>query len=453
MDIELIKAKVLDLAIHGKLVEQREDEKLSEEAIALPQIQGAFVIPSNWKWIKIKDAVSKAEQTIPINDFLYIDVSSIDNKRGTIQNAKKLHPSEAPSRARKIVLSGDVLYSTIRPYLNNICLANNIPKGTIASTAFAVMHCKTNIILNSFLFRILVSTLFRNYVISKQKGISYPAISETDFFNAPIILPPISEQQRISNKLEEIYSLLDQINDHKSNLLSSVDLIRKAAIDRAIRGKLVEQREEEKLSEEVTALPQVEGPFDIPNNWKWVQLSNVSGNITDGSHNPPADNGSGIPLLSAKNIINNKINFEEVTRWVTEEQWELENKKNQIAQGDVLLTIVGTIGRTAIVQNNEKFMLQRSVASIKPSPIISNKYLNFYLQSNYCQNWLYKFSRGTAQKGIYLKSLKKLSISLPSVSEQKRIVAKLEEIICIADTIKNLIINNKLPAVSGTSNA
>lgn len=165
----------------------------------------------------------------------------------------------------------------------------------------------------------------------------------------------------------------------------------------------------------------------LPVGWLLVKLEDISKQITDGSHNPPRNIGSGIPMISARNIENNRISFEEV-RYIDEEDYKYENQKTKIEGGDVLLTVVGTIGRCAYISDNidTKFTLQRSVAAIKP--LISGKYLMYYIQSPNFQKQLIDNAKGTAQKGIYLKTLSSLELPLPPLNEQNRIVAKIEEL-------------------------
>ena len=173
-------------------------------------------------------------------------------------------------------------------------------------------------------------------------------------------------------------------------------------------------------------------PFEIPESWVWVTLENITSKITDGSHNPPSNKGIGIPLLSAANIFNNKVNFDTANRWISEDEWNYENKRTELELNDILLTIVGTIGRTAIIKTNQKFALQRSVAVLKPV-LFYSEYLSFILQSPYLMEKMTSESKGTAQKGIYLNTLKNLYIPLPPLNEQKQIVAKLEEILPFID--------------------
>lgn len=164
---------------------------------------------------------------------------------------------------------------------------------------------------------------------------------------------------------------------------------------------------------------------NIPNHWKWVKLENVSKKITDGSHNPPKGIENGVPMLSAKNIQNNSIDFSDV-RYLSEDDFEIENRRTSLETLDILLTTVGTIGRVALVPNNSKFVLQRSVTVVKP--LINPKYLLYFFQSNDFQKKLNENATGTAQKGIYLNVLKQLDIPLAPIEEQNRIVEKIEEL-------------------------
>lgn len=167
--------------------------------------------------------------------------------------------------------------------------------------------------------------------------------------------------------------------------------------------------------------------YTLPEGWIWTTLDSISKNITDGSHNPPSKQGSGIPMLSARNIENGKITFDEV-RYISEIDYAFENHRSRIEAGDVLLTIVATIGRSAIISTpiQQRFALQRSVAAIKP--LINGHFLMYVFQAPEFQKLLTDNAKGTAQKGVYLKTLRELPIPLPPLQEQHRIVAKIEEL-------------------------
>lgn len=175
-------------------------------------------------------------------------------------------------------------------------------------------------------------------------------------------------------------------------------------------------------------MERINNEYDIfPKNWCEVDIKSVALKITDGSHNPPKKQASGFPMLSARNIQNNKINFDNI-RYIDEISFKKEYARANVEEGDVLLTIVGTIGRSAIVKERiQKFTLQRSVALIKPC-LVDSQFLSYSFQEPCFQRNLFKNAKGTAQKGIYLKTLSSLKICLAPLAEQRRIVAKIEEL-------------------------
>lgn len=214
----------------------------------------------------------------------------------------------------------------------------------------------------------------------------------------------------------------------------NVERIRELLLERAIQGKLVPQLDSEPAVEQIGKAPE-EVPFEIPRKWKWCLLEGVTKAISDGSHNPPPNTGSGIPVLSAKNVISGEIDFDSVNRWVNEDQWKIEDNKVHIEKRDVLLTIVGTIGRTALVETSQKFMLQRSVCVLKPEHLVVDaSYLALLLSSPTSLQWLEDRSAGTAQKGVYLKTVKKFPVPLPPLAEQRRIVNRLNELLPLVDS-------------------
>ena len=165
----------------------------------------------------------------------------------------------------------------------------------------------------------------------------------------------------------------------------------------------------------------------LPNGWLATSLSEISSKLVDGSHNPPAKQATGLPMLSAVNINDNKILFSDF-RLITEAGFKQEDQRTKITPGDVLLTIVGAIGRTAVVPEGiQQFTLQRSVAVITPV-LVSSKFLMYQIESPRVARYFTDNARGTAQKGVYLKTLGATEIWLPPLAEQHRIVAKIEEL-------------------------
>lgn len=235
--LEDMKKSILQYAIQGKLVEQREEEGTGEELYRqiqaekkrlikegkikkekpLPEIaedEIPFDIPESWKWVRIGALTYNWGQKTPDSRFCYIDVGSVNNTSHTLNKENTVvEAKDASSRAKKIVKKGDVIFATIRPYLKNICIIDkNFPCEPIASTAFAVMHCPEGL-LNKYLYYYLLSPTFMRFANArdKAKGVAYPAIGEKDFFNGIIALPPVAEQKRIVAKLEEILPLCERL--------------------------------------------------------------------------------------------------------------------------------------------------------------------------------------------------------------------------------------------------
>lgn len=162
-----------------------------------------------------------------------------------------------------------------------------------------------------------------------------------------------------------------------------------------------------------------------PIGWASAPLGQLSRKIVDGSHTPPPAQSTGKPMLSGRNVINGAIEFSEY-RFISPEAFELEHRRTDVQPGNVLLTIVGSIGRSAVVPVGlPPFTLQRSVAVLKPEGLLP-KFLMYQLQSPAVQGRFEDLARGTAQKGVYLKTLAELQLRVAPIEEQKRLVAQLE---------------------------
>ncbi len=170
--------------------------------------------------------------------------------------------------------------------------------------------------------------------------------------------------------------------------------------------------------------------------WTIMTIGEVALHLCDGSHNPPVGiDFSEYPMLSSKNIFFDSYDYSE-PRYLTKEQFDIENKRTNVSDGDILLTIVGTIGRACCIKEPfQPFTLQRSVAVIKPNKnIIISRYLMYCLCG--LNAYFNKEAKGVAQKGIYLKQLSKISIPVPPLQEQERIVAELDLLTEIIDKQK-----------------
>ena len=232
--IKKLRELILELAVRGKLVPQDvNDEPASVllERIAaekkqlvkegklkkqkpLPEIgedEKPFELPQGWAWSYIQQIGHDWGQKTPDSEFSYIDVGSINKELGFIEEPSLVDPKDAPSRARKIVKKGTVIYSTVRPYLLNIAVIDkDFSPEPIASTAFAIIHPFDGISA-TYIYRYFRSPTFITYVESVQNGIAYPAINDKQFFTGLIAIPPMEEQNRIVAKVDELMSLCDAL--------------------------------------------------------------------------------------------------------------------------------------------------------------------------------------------------------------------------------------------------
>ncbi len=234
-----MQKSILQTAIQGKLVEQRPEEGTGEELyqqiqaekqklikdrkikkekplLEITEDEIPFDIPETWKWVRLRTIVYNRGQEVPSALFSYIDIGSIDNKNQRLNAEDNLiEADKAPSRARKIVELGDILYSTVRPYLHNMCIIDRqFSCKPIASAGFAAMTCYEGI-YNKYLFFHLLSPAFDSYAnhTENSKGVAYPAINDDRLYRALVPLPPLAEQKRIVGKLEEILPLCEKIKN------------------------------------------------------------------------------------------------------------------------------------------------------------------------------------------------------------------------------------------------
>ena len=159
-----------------------------------------------------------------------------------------------------------------------------------------------------------------------------------------------------------------------------------------------------------------------------MKIRDICVGITDGSHNPPQGiEISDYLMLSSKNVFDGKITFD-APRYLSQLDFEQEDERTKIKPGDVLLTIVGTVGRTAVVDDTmPSFTLQRSVAVLHPKVEMCNsRYLMYALQGK--RDYIENHAKGVAQKGIYLKEVSNIDLRIPSIDEQISIVEVLDKV-------------------------
>ena len=460
-------------------------EKFADGMVKCIEDEIPFEIPESWAWCRLGN----------ISDNIQYGLSNSTEKVGTcrflritdIQNGGvdwDTVPFTNTNELDKYLLHiNDILFARTGGTVGKSFLVSHLPFDSVFAS-YLIRVQLTNDISAQYIYWFFNSPTYWEQITCKTVGTGQPNCNGASLRNLLIPLPPLDEQYRILNKLAEIRPLIEDYSV-TYNRIQDVhkgfpDKIKQSVLQWAVQGKLIQQDENDEpasmLLERIRAEKEElikqgkikrdkresviyqgadnsyyerfadgsekcideEIQFDIPEHWVWCRLREITLSIRDGSHNPPPDNGSGIPLLSGVNIDNNFINIHSATRWITQSEWEIENRRTNIECGDVLLTIVGTIGRSAVVETDEHFALQRSVAVLKPCQIFS-VYLMNVLQAPTTQRWFSNNGKGTAQKGIYLNMLYKLMIPIPPLQEQVKISEALNVLMDRINDIENQI--------------
>ena len=446
-------------------------EKLQDGTVKCIEDEIPFEVPEGWAWCKLNDIYNfidyrGATPTKITNGIPLVTAKNV--KSGYIDYTIDDYISEEEFKERQqrgISKKGDILFTTEAP-LGNAALADmeKFSAGQILITF--QQYGSKNELINYVMLMFILSDFFQQQLYVNKTGSTVAGIKAAILKTLWIPVPPYNEQLRISNTLKSAINLIDSISKNKEILSTSISNTKSKILDLAIRGKIVPQdpndepasvlleriraEKEELIKQGKIKRDKKESVIfkgddnsyygiHLPDSWNWASLREIALSISDGSHNPPPNNGSGIPLLSAANINDNSILMNEISRWITNEEWKIENQRTNIEVGDVLLTIVGSIGRSAVVQNNNHFALQRSVAVIKPC-LINPLYLMHIVQSPQIQKWLTDNSKGTAQKGIYLNALSLMIIPIPPLAEQARIVEHIHIAYKHLDLISNALL-------------
>lgn len=316
------------------------------------------------------------------DDILFVKPSDIEENYITNIESSEEYISEKAREKARILPEGAVLVTCI---------------GTISKVGILSQEATCNQQINAIIPNDKVISKYLAYLIqSKQKILKLkanapvvPIINKTDFSEIEINICDVNKQKEIVDQLDLLKTIIDKRK------------IQIEELQNIIKSQFVEMFENKNIEKKT--------------------LQDITIKITDGSHNPPngIDENVGYMMLSSQNIVNDKINYENA-RYLSKEDFEKENARTDLKNGDVLLTIVGTVGRTAIISNEENITLQRSVAVLKPIEEIKSEYLVGALKSDDVVRQLNKGAKGVAQKGIYLNDLKKLTISVPPIELQNK---------------------------------
>lgn len=487
---------VLELAVRGRLL-----PSCNLDSSAPADQSQPFPIPDHWKWLLIANVADACGQKVPDRSFTYIDVGSIDNTRGLIKSEPEVvTPENAPSRARKLVRPGTVIYATVRPYLKNIAVIDReFSPPAIVSTAFAILHPKPFLDV-CYLFYWLRSKAFEAQVAERMKGVAYPAINDGEFRACPIAVPPLAEQKRIVVKVEELMALCDRLEAqqqereertaalaraslarfaeaptpanlhhlfHPSYAISPAEL-RKAILTLAVQGKLVPQDPGDEPAAELIAriskmrhakkekpyepVSLEETPYDVPFSWVWVRLGNISLASDSGwspQCTPEARSGTnwGVLKVSAVSWGVFKPDENKALPPGMEGRPECEVKA-----GDFLLSRANTeelVARSVVVdQTPPRLMMSDKIVRFRFPDEIERAFINLANTSAPSRAYYANNASGTSSsmKNIGRKVMCNLPLPIPPLAEQRRIVAKVDQLMALVDELETQLAASRATA-------
>ena len=467
MTAQELKNSILQLAVQGKLVPQcKEDEPASElmkhisaekaklgikeKSLAdITNDEMPFDIPDSWEWVKL-------------GKICRVSTGKKDANFGN-ENGKYYFftCAKEPIRCNSFSFEGESILIAGNGDISNISYYDG------QFEAYQRTYILQPYIEHSYLYYLLfhIQSNWVKYNIDKMFGSAIPYIRLGNVQNYMVALPPLAEQERIMAKIEELMPLVEEYGKAEEQLTKLnaefPDKLRKSILQQAVQGKLTERDPADEPASELLKriktekealmksskikkekpLPEItedEKPFDIPDTWEWVRLSDIC-NISDGTHQTPTYVEHGIPFISAQNVKPYRF-LPENHRDVSYEDYLEYNKNISPEKGDILMARVGAgIGEAAIIDQDFKFSIYVSLTLIKCySKEFDMMYLLHVLNSPIGRKLAEKktLGKGASQGNLNLIFIREFVLPIPPLAEQKRIVKRVEELLALCDELK-----------------
>ena len=237
--------KVLDevFANVAKAKENAEKNLANSKELFESYLQSVFEnTGKNWEEKKLGEVIHKTKNINPSSnpekEFIYIDVSSVNKENLSIENTTLLKGKDAPSRARKLVQTNDIIFATVRPTLRRVAIIPNEYNNQVCSTGYFVLKGK-EFIENKLIFYFLLTNGFNKRMEKLQKGASYPAVNDSEFREQIISYPKsIPEQKSIIAKLDALSAETKKLEKIYQQKLANLDELKKSVLKKAFNGKL-----------------------------------------------------------------------------------------------------------------------------------------------------------------------------------------------------------------------
>lgn len=381
------------------------EERLQQALV--PAEEQPYEVPENWVWVRLGAVcyASKEKSNDFSNEIKYIGLEHLEKDKGIVGFSS----ADKVKSTKNAFQEGQILYGRLRPYLNKHDIASF---SGVCSTDILVFKASV-LVANVLVDKFFNLPFFIEYVVANSKGINLPRVSEKTILNTTFPLPPLSEQQRIVERIEELFAKLDEAKERLQEVADSFAVRKAAILHKAFTGELTQQWRREN------------GVSDA--SWENVSLDSVCKSIYDGDHMPPPKSETGIPFLVISNVNTGFISFEKC-RFVPEEYYDSLSETRTPEIGDILYTIVGSYGIPVMVDTDKKFCFQRHMALLKPKDIY-NRFLWRQLQTQSFFEQATSIATGTAQLTVPIKGLRKLLVKCPTLPEQHEIVRLIDDLL------------------------
>jgi len=366
--------------------------------------QDLYNLPEGWEWAQLKDVVRNTSNLSPISEpdktWTYIDISSVDRDIYKITEPKLIKGKSAPSRAKKHIQENDILFATTRPNLKNIAIFEGDSDNPIASTGFCILRSSERL-NHRYLFYFLITEDLQSQIAPFISGASYPAITDSNLKKVQIPLPPLSEQERIVEKLNAIFRRIDAATARLNQILTHSQALFASALDQVFSSADWEPRP----LKELCAFENGDRGKNYPSRAAFVD--------------------EGIPVINAGALTDQGID-KSALNFITRERFNILGG-GKVRPGDILFCLRGSLGKSSIVEDIQEGAIASSLVIVRPSDeLLNREFLQYYFRSSTCEKFIHQYDNGAAQPNLSSCSLQKFEIPLPPLEEQQRIVEHLD---------------------------
>jgi len=396
----------------NKILKHWEIKKLSD----LIGDEGVFC---DGDWVETKDQDKNGDvrliQLADIGDGCFRDKS---DRYLTLQRAKELKCT--------FLEKDDILIARMPDPLGRCCVFPLKGENKYVTVVdVAIIRTNENICNKKFLSHIINSLQIRKAINDLESGTTRKRISRKNLNTINFPIPPLSEQQAIISKIEELFSDLENGKQQLQTAGQQLRIYRQSMFKWAFEGKLTNENV-------------IDG--ELPRDWKWVKLGDVCNKIGDIDHKMPKQTPSGYPYVSTKDFTDDlKISFDNA-KYISEEDFFNLSRKIKPERGDIIFPRYGTIGKNILIDFDKDFLVSYSCAVIKPNPkLVLSKYVYLYSLSPKVTEEIRRYTVETTQANVGIASIKSFVFPLPSLEEQQRIVEELESKLTVCDRIEETI--------------